>query len=92
MPGSEVIQVYVQAPETENIKGNYRSIKDLKQFAKVFLKPQETKQVEMTLAPKAFSYWNSDKQKWMVEPGTYTIYVGTSLEDIKHQQAFDISN
>lgn len=59
--GKEVVQVYVSPPETKHITGKYRSIKDLKQFAKVGLKPNQTKEVNIQLTRKAFSYWNSDK-------------------------------
>lgn len=61
MFGKEVVQVYVAPPETKHITGKYRSVKDLKQFAKVGLEPGQTKNVTITLTNKAYSYWNSDQ-------------------------------
>ena len=59
MTGSEIVQVYLSVPETDNFKDGYRSPKQLKLFTKVKdIKPQEEYQVELRLDDRAFSYWN----------------------------------
>lgn len=48
--GSEVVQLYLNVPETENYYGGYRSPKALKQFVKVMdLAPGESRDVSMPL-------------------------------------------
>lgn len=57
--GSEVVQVYVSVPETENFKGGYRSPKNLAGFTKLKdMKPGEVRKVELVLQKKSFSYWS----------------------------------
>jgi len=82
--GSEVAQVYLGVPETENFKDGYRSPKALKTFTKIMdLQPGEEKGVEMHLKDRYFSYWCVECQKWTVEPGTYNVMVGASSRDIR---------
>ena len=77
--GAEVAQVYVSA----RCKGVYRPAKELKGFAKVFLKAGEEKQVTVPLDDKAFRYFNTRTGKFEVESGEYEIQVGASCEDIR---------
>lgn len=59
-----------------------RALKELKGFAKVDLKPGETKMVEFELDQNAFAYYDEEKGAFVVEPGTYTIFAGRSVADI----------
>lgn len=77
--GAEIAQVYV-APPTGAIP---RPPKELKGFAKVQLKPGETKRVSIPLAKDAFAYWNPDNKAWTVAPGTYRIMIGTSSREMR---------
>lgn len=73
--GAETVQVYVQqkAPSIS------RPLKELKDFAKVFLKKGENKKVSMAFSVReATSYWNEYKDKWCSEKGEYVVHVGTS--------------
>lgn len=82
--GSEIVQLYLAVPETENFTGGYRSPKVLKQFAKVKdLKPGQSTKVSMKLNDRAFSYWSVKDTKWIVEKGTYGVMVGASSRDIR---------
>lgn len=84
MKGSEVVQVYLEVPETENFYGGYRSPKVLKQFLKVKdLEPKESRRISMELDERAFSYWNTTQTKWVMEPGKYGVHVGASSRDIR---------
>jgi len=57
--GSEVAQVYLSVPETENFKGGYRSPKNLAAFTKLKdMKPGEVRKVELVMQKKSFSYWS----------------------------------
>lgn len=84
MAGSEIVQVYLGVPETENFKDGYRSPKALKSFFKVKdLQPGEEKEIKFFMKDRYFSYWNVDKQEWTMEPGTYNVMVGASSRDIR---------
>jgi beta-glucosidase len=79
--GAEVAQVYVgdsHAPVP-------RPPKELKGFAKVSLRPGETKQISILLDRRAFSYYDTAKHDWNATPGEFGILVGSSSVDIKLQ-------
>lgn len=77
--GAEVVQVYV-ADRKSSLK---RPAKELKAFQKVFLQPGESREVEMTLDRSAFSYFNDQQGKWVLEPGEFDILIGSSSSDIR---------
>ena len=77
--GAEVAELYVHAIDPSV----YRPKKELKGFAKVFLKAGESKQVTIPLDDKAFRYWNSKTNKFEIDGGDYELMVGASVEDIK---------
>ncbi len=77
--GSEVAQLYVSLPGAKV----FRPKKELKGFAKVSLKPGETKKVEIPFDDKTFRYWNVKTNKWEVEGGEYQIRIGASSVDIR---------
>lgn len=80
---SEIAQVYLSVPETENFTGGYRSPKALKHFAKVPLKAGTSQVLSFKMADRDFSYWSVKDQKWIVEPGTYKVLIGASSRDIR---------
>lgn len=69
-PGSEVVQLYVEAPQT----GLHRPVRELKGFQKVFLQPGETQLVTFSLTDRSFALWNDG---WIVPGGIYTLHIGT---------------
>ena len=77
--GAEIAQVYVGKADAEI----FRPAKELKGFAKVFLKAGESQRVTIQLDDKAFRYYNVKKNKWAIEGGTYQVMVGASVADIK---------
>lgn len=79
MAGGEVVEVYVHQEKSE-LK---RPEKELKAFSKVFLKPGESKEVELTLPSSAFEYYNDQKHQWVLEPGKFDILIGSSSRDIR---------
>jgi len=82
--GSEVAQVYVSVPETENFKGGYRSPKNLAAFTKLKnMKPGEVRKVELVVQKKSFSYWSVEKKQFVVERGLYKVLVGASSRDMR---------
>ena len=84
--GAEVAQLYVSA----KCSGIYRPEKELKGFAKVFLKAGESRKVTIQLDDKAFRYFNVNTDKFEIEDGEYEILIGASVSDIKLSGAIHV--
>lgn len=76
--GAEVVQVYLGVP----VDG--QPPKRLVGFQKVFLQPEESKPVTITIDPAAtnhpFGVWDYATRGFVIRPGEYTVYVGTSAD------------
>ncbi len=81
--GSEAAQFYVGMKKSLLP----RAVMELRGFKKVYLEPGESKQVEVTLDERCFSYYNTAAGGWAVEGGEYTVYIGSSSEDIRVETA-----
>ena len=77
--GAEIAQLYISLPDAEV----FRPEKELKGFAKVFLKSGETKTVTIAFNDMTFRYWNVKDEAWAVEGGIYKVLVGSSSADIR---------
>lgn len=73
--------------QTSNIE---KPEKELKQFEKVYLEPNETKKVEIVLGDSAFMWYNVDKKDWQIDDGSYLVQVGSSSADIRLTQEVTI--
>ena len=84
--GAEIAQVYVgRDPGCV-----YRVKKELKGFRKIGLEKGETKRVTIELDDKAFRYYDVNTLNWVVEPGSYNIYVASSVNDVRLKESLDI--
>lgn len=81
--GAEVAQLYVSLPGAKV----FRPAKELKGFAKVFLRAGESKKITIPFDDKTFRYWNVKTDRWETEEGTYEIRIGSSAADIRQQTA-----
>jgi beta-glucosidase len=84
--GQEVAEVYVG----DSHASVPRPVKELKGFAKVHLRPGETKRVTIRLDRRAFSFYDVEKSDWKAEPGKFSILVGSSSEKIELQGEFTL--
>ena len=84
--GAEVVQMYVGLPNAIV----FRPAKELKGFAKIFLKAGESKEVRIPFDDKTFRYWNVKTNRWEVEMGTYKIMVGASVSDIRLEGEIEV--
>ena len=76
--GADVAQVYVAEAHPKVP----RPAKELKGFARIDLKPGETKTSTVTLNGRAFSYYDAYAKQWRADPGEFQILVGRSSQDI----------
>jgi beta-glucosidase len=77
--GADVAQVYVRDAHTNVV----RPAKELKGFARVNLRPGETKRTSVVLDGRAFSYYDVGAKGWRAEPGEFEVLVGRSSADIE---------
>ena len=77
--GAEVAQVYVSCKDGKVFRPN----KELKGFAKVFLKAGESKTVTVALDDKAFRYVNVKTDRWEIETANYEICVAANVSDVR---------
>ncbi|MDA8904044.1 glycoside hydrolase family 3 C-terminal domain-containing protein [Flavobacteriaceae bacterium] len=78
--GDEVVQVYIKDLNSEF----QMPIKQLRSFERISLNKKDEKIIEFEFTPiKDLRYYNSTKQKYMVEKGSFEIQVGSSSEDIR---------
>lgn len=76
--GKTVVQLYVEAPETEVI----RPVRELRGFEKIFLEAGEEKTVTFILGERAFAYWNTLIHDWYAEEGTYKVMIGENADQM----------
>jgi beta-glucosidase len=77
--GAEVAEVYVGEPRASVP----RPTKELKGFAKVSLKPQETKHVSIELNRRAFSYYDVQNHRWAADATDFEVLVGRSSSQLE---------
>ncbi|EME83243.1 glycoside hydrolase family 3 protein [Pseudocercospora fijiensis CIRAD86] len=81
--GAEVIQLYVKdmiaSVDVPNIQ--------LKGFEKVMFHAGETKDVKISLNVSDVGLWNR-KMQYVVEPGEFVVYMGSSSADLAHNASF----
>ena len=85
--GAEIVQLSIKNPVVYEI----RPEKELRDFAKVFLKAGETKTVTFMLNARAFSYYETRIHDWYAESGDYEILLASSSRDIRLQYTVSIT-
>lgn len=83
--GDEVVQLYFK-DETSSVTV-YES--QLRGFERVHLNPGETKKITFKLKPDDFKLLDK-KMNWVLEPGVFEIWIGSSSEDIRLKKKFTI--
>jgi len=74
--GTEVVQMYIR----DRVSSVTRPIKELKGFKKISLRPGEKLVVDLEITPESLAFYDID-MRYVVEPGEFTIMVGTSSRD-----------
>jgi len=76
--GKHVVQLYV-APAPSPVR---RPARELRAFAKVYLRAGETRTVTLTLDRRAFAYWDIELGQWVVAPGDHIVQIGADSATI----------
>ena len=71
--GAEVVQLYLR----DDVGSVTRPVKELRGFRKIELAPGEARTIQFQLTPNDLSMLNADMKR-VVEPGTFTVWVGGS--------------
>jgi len=82
--GAEVAELYVGDSHAKVP----RPAKELKGFARIELKPGETRRVTIELNRRAFSYYDVDRKDWTAAPGKFEILAGPSSDKLPLQATF----
>ena len=77
--GDEVVQLYVKHINSAVT----RPLKELADFKRVHLAPQEEKIVRLSIPSSRLAYWNADTDQWVVEKDQIEITVGGSSTDAR---------
>lgn len=77
--GAEVLQLYVAAPES----AVWKPKRELRAFAKVYLKAGEQRRVELSFAKDDLRYFDIRRNDWVMESGTYELLLCSDCETVK---------
>jgi beta-glucosidase len=83
--GDEVPQLYLR--DDQSSVTTYDRV--LRGFDRVHLLPGESKTVSFTLTPQELGLWDIHNQ-FTVEPGSFTVMVGASSQDIRLKGSFEV--
>jgi beta-glucosidase len=76
--GDEVVQLYLR----DDVASITRPVKELRGFRRITLQPGESRTVVFVLRPDDLAFYGPDLRR-IVEPGTFTVFVGTSSEAVR---------
>ncbi|MGA7192695.1 MAG: glycoside hydrolase family 3 N-terminal domain-containing protein [Anaerolineales bacterium] len=83
--GDEVVQLYT----CDEFASTPRPIKELKGYQRLFLNPGETQHVTFHLPVNQLAFYDNDLNL-VVEPGIIKVMVGSSSEDIRLRDDFEV--
>lgn len=83
--GDEVVQVYLR----DDYSSVTTYVKVLRGFERIHLKSGEEKEVNFVLTPQELGIWNKHNE-FVTEPGTFSVMVGSSSEDIRLTGSFEV--
>lgn len=83
--GDEVVQLYLH----DDVSSVVTYEKVLRGFKRITLDPGEKKTVRFSLQPADLALLDR-KMEWTVEPGSFTVLLGSSSEDIRATEQFEV--
>ncbi|HUI31648.1 MAG TPA: glycoside hydrolase family 3 C-terminal domain-containing protein, partial [Candidatus Acidoferrales bacterium] len=85
--GDEVVELYLSHVSST---GLWMPVKQLRGFKRVSLDSGQTKTITFTLTSDEFYYYDTTSSSYEVDPGTYTVKVGGSSDNLPLTGDFDI--
>jgi len=76
--GATVMQVYLSLPD----ESTPRPLRELKGFARVSLKPGESRQIKIIIPMEDLRYWHPDLHRWVDPTGPLKLEAGFSERDL----------
>ena len=76
MEGYFTAQLYIEFPRGRKAPKNH--VRQLRGIDKVFIKKGKSKKIKFEITRKDLSYWDVEDQTWVIYPGKYKIYIGSS--------------
>ncbi|MCW8848842.1 MAG: glycoside hydrolase family 3 C-terminal domain-containing protein, partial [Melioribacteraceae bacterium] len=86
--GKEVVQLYVSDKQSKLI----RPEKELKNFAKIELQPEQVEELSFNLNTRDFSYYDSHRNMWIAESGEFDIMIGSSSRNIEVKETINLQS
>jgi beta-glucosidase len=84
--GDEVVQLYLR----DDVASVTRPVRELRGFQRLTLQPGETRTASFTLRPDDLAFYDQ-RMRWVVEPGAFTVWVGTSSADDARPVHFEVA-
>ena len=85
--GAQTVMLFVR----DDISSVVTPINRLAAFRKVYLRAGERKHVRLEIPADAFKLWNRDMQH-VAEPGTFTLTVGSSIDDVYFRRTVTLTD
>lgn len=84
--GAEVVQLYIT-----DVKSSLpRPVKELKNFKKVSLEPNQSTEIQFEITPDNLMYFDDERHEWVAEAGDFIALIGSSSSDIKNSVKFKL--
>jgi beta-glucosidase len=87
VPGKEVVELYLSAPAKELKK----PAEELKAFGKTrLLQPGQTEEMHFVLDLASLASFDTARESWIAEGGTYVVKAGASSTDVRQKASFSL--
>jgi beta-glucosidase len=83
--GEEVVQLYLHNKRASVVM----PVKALKDFQKIMLQPGESKKIKFNINKEKLSFYNANL-KWDAEPTDFDLMIGSSSEDLRLKESFEL--
>lgn len=86
--GKEAVQLYISAPAKTLDKPS----EELKGFAKTkLLQPGESETINFDINADDLASFDTNRESWVAEPGSYSVKIGASSTNIKQTAGFELA-
>ena len=86
LAGTEIVQIYGK----DLYASMARPMQELIGFSRVTLQPQESKRIQVEIAPSQMAFLDEDI-RWKIEKGKILVRIGSSSEDIRLESSFSVT-